>query len=270
LATPAASSSRAALVHEIDDLDLSGFTRVAANFGTSRFGVVVTPNVDHVIRLHEDPAFRAHYQKADIVLMDSQFLAYVLRVMKRVRLHVCTGSDATLAILSKVTDPSDRIVLIGGSPEQARELAAQYGLTNFHHFDPPMGFIRDANAVEECLQFIERHSPFRFCFLAIGSPQQEMIAQLLRSRGTAQGLALCIGASINFLTGRERRAPRWMQQLALEWLYRLVRDPRRLAGRYLVRGPRVFRHLLRARVVPRRSARSLSSARSGSTDVMMN
>jgi exopolysaccharide biosynthesis WecB/TagA/CpsF family protein len=115
-----------------------------------------------------------------------------------------------------------------------------------------MGFIRDRAAVEACLSFIENASPFRFCLLAVGSPQQERIARLLETRGTARGLALCIGASINFITGHERRAPRWMQRLALEWLYRLSQDPRRLAGRYLVRGPRIFAHLLRARIVLRK------------------
>jgi len=246
------------LVHEIDDVDLRTFTTIAANFGQRRFGYVVTPNVDHLIRLHEDPSFRAHYQTADYVLMDSRFLAYLLRVMKRVRLAVCTGSDLTSALLSQVVAPADRIVLVGGSRAQAQEIAARFGLANFRHYDPPMGFIRNAAAVEACLQFIERESPFRFCFIAIGSPQQEVVAKHLQTRGQARGLALCVGASIDFLTGREKRAPRWMQRLALEWLHRLLQNPRRLAGRYLVRGPRVFGHLLHARVVPRRVAQSLS------------
>jgi exopolysaccharide biosynthesis WecB/TagA/CpsF family protein len=120
-----------------------------------------------------------------------------------------------------------------------------------------MGFIMKLEAVEDCLSFIERQSPFRFCFLAVGSPQQEMLAALLRQRGIARGLALCIGASLNFLTGRERRAPLWMQRLSLEWLYRLARDPRRLWVRYLVRGPRIFGHLRQAQVVLRPRATSL-------------
>jgi UDP-N-acetyl-D-mannosaminuronic acid transferase (WecB/TagA/CpsF family) len=103
-----------------------------------------------------------------------------------------------------------------------------------------MNFIRDAAAVEACLREIEALSPFRFCFLAIGSPQQEIIALKLKERGTARGLALCIGASINFVTGVERRAPIWMQQLGFEWLFRLSQNPRRMAKRYLVRGPRIF------------------------------
>jgi exopolysaccharide biosynthesis WecB/TagA/CpsF family protein len=109
-----------------------------------------------------------------------------------------------------------------------------------------MGFIHDPGAVEACLQFIESHSPFRFCLLAVGSPQQEQLAAMLQSRGRARGLALCVGASIDFLTGRERRAPQWMQAAGLEWLHRLLHSPRRLARRYLVRGPRVFQVLRRA------------------------
>jgi hypothetical protein len=63
---------------------------------------------------------------------------------------------------------------------------------------------------------------------------------MLKSRGVARGLALCIGASINFLTGDERRAPVWMHRCGVEWLYRLIQAPGRMTQRYLVRGPRVF------------------------------
>jgi exopolysaccharide biosynthesis WecB/TagA/CpsF family protein len=170
-----------------------------------------------------------------------------------VRLPVCTGSDLTARLLAKVAQPTDRIVMIGGSDAQAQQIAATYGLTNLRHHNPPMGFIQEPAAVEECLKFIESMSPFRFCFLAVGCPQQEAIAQVLRTRGTARGLALCIGASLNFITGHEKRAPVWMQKMALEWLFRLLRNPKRLARRYLVRGPRIFAHLRRSRVVLRKA-----------------
>jgi exopolysaccharide biosynthesis WecB/TagA/CpsF family protein len=246
---PAASKE---VVHEIDDFDLAAFMSVAATFGESRYGYVVTPNVDHLIRFHEDASFRVHYRAADYVLMDSRFAARLVRLMKGVKLPVCTGSDLTLALLSHVVRPADRIVLVGGSDEQAADIAARYGLTNVRHCNPPMGFIKDPEAVEQCVKFIESSGPFRFCFLAVGSPQQEVIAQLLRVRGVARGMALCVGASLNFITGMEKGAPHWMQVLALEWLYRLARSPRRLAGRYLVRGPRIFAHLRRARIVLRK------------------
>jgi N-acetylglucosaminyldiphosphoundecaprenol N-acetyl-beta-D-mannosaminyltransferase len=258
--SPAAGSqldsgvTAAEFVHEVDDFDLDTFIPVAANFGHEQFGYVVTPNVDHLIRYREDAAFRGHYQKADYVLLDSRFAAYLLHFVKGVRFRVCTGSDLTAALFSRVVAPTDRIVLIGGSREQADAVTKLYGLQNVRHYNPPMGFAKNLEAVEECLRFIESESPFRFCFLAVGSPQQEAIAQLLRARGIARGLALCIGASLNFITGTEKRAPRWMQQMALEWLYRLAQNPKRLAGRYLVRGPRFFNHLRRARFVVRRTA----------------
>ncbi|HEV2270999.1 MAG TPA: WecB/TagA/CpsF family glycosyltransferase [Steroidobacteraceae bacterium] len=241
-------------IHQLDDFELEGFLAVAARFGSSRFGFVVTPNVDHMIRCHEDAAFRSRYASADFALLDSRFAARLLRLVKGVRLPVCTGSDLTEALFRKVIAADDRVVLIGGSPEQAAQITARFGLGNVRHHNPPMGFIGDPAAVEDCLTFIEQASPFRFCFLAVGSPQQETVATLLRQRGVARGLAFCIGASLNFLTGEERRAPLWMQQLSLEWLYRLAQDPRRLWVRYLVRGPRIFAHLRQAQVVLRKAS----------------
>jgi UDP-N-acetyl-D-mannosaminuronic acid transferase (WecB/TagA/CpsF family) len=115
-----------------------------------------------------------------------------------------------------------------------------------------MNFIRDEAAVESCLQAIEACSPFRFCLLAVGTPQQELIALKLKERGIARGLTLCVGASINFITGVEKRAPRWMQKSGFEWLFRLIRSPKRLANRYLVRGPRIFLLLPRVELRLRR------------------
>jgi len=192
------------LAHEVDDYDLASFLPVAALFGQDRFGYVVTPNVDHLVRYSEDPVFREHYQGADYVLLDSRFAAYVLRLVKGMRLRVCSGSDLTAALFSSIVTPSDRIVIIGGSAEAASAIADIYRLTNMRHYDPPIEFARDLKAVEECLRFIESQSPFRFCFLTVGSPQQESLAALLQARGIARGLALCVGASLNVITGSEK------------------------------------------------------------------
>jgi exopolysaccharide biosynthesis WecB/TagA/CpsF family protein len=239
------------VVCEIDNFDLAGFSRAAAEFGSTRYAYVVTANVDHLIRFREDPSFRALYLSAAYTVLDSRVVALAMRLIKRMRLCVCPGSDLTAELLGRVVSASDRVLLIGGSESQAKELAARYSLVNVRHHNPPMGFISNAEATDACLRFIEAQSPFRFCFLAVGSPQQEGIAQRLQVRGTARGLVLCVGASLNFLTGAERRAPRLMQRMGLEWLYRLLQNPRRLAHRYLVRGPRIFGHLLRGSLVLR-------------------
>src|SRR5882724_12936171 len=113
----------------LDDYDVEGFLPVLAGFGTERFEYVVTPNVDHLIRYHDDPAFRSLYADAGYVLLDSQFLSRVLRALQGIRVRVCTGSDLTSQLLARVVAPADRIVLIGCSDEQARTLAERYGLT---------------------------------------------------------------------------------------------------------------------------------------------
>lgn len=234
----------------VDALDLDGFCTAAGNFGLGRYGYAVTPNVDHLLRYYDEPCFRELYRGASFVLLDSRVVAQILR-LKGQRLLVCTGSDLSVALLSRVARAPDRIVLIGGNPGQARAIAETFALSNVRHYEPPMGFIRDAAQVERCVQFIEDAAPFRFCFLAVGSPQQEMIAHQLHQRARAQGLALCVGAALNFISGAERRAPLWMQRAALEWLYRLWRNPARLAGRYLVRGPRILGLLLGDRLAVR-------------------
>jgi exopolysaccharide biosynthesis WecB/TagA/CpsF family protein len=239
------------IVHKIDDFDLTGFVSVAEMFRPDRYGFVVTPNVDHLVRYYDDPTFRDHYAAASYVLMDSRFASGLVWLLKGLRLPVCTGADLTARLFNQVVRASDRIVLIGCSDGQARTLGQMFGLPNLHHHNPPMGFIHNPAAVEECLQFIEAHSPFRYCFIAVGSPQQEAVAHALQVRGRARGLALCVGASLNFITGSERRAPGWMQQARIEWLYRLLQDPRRLARRYLIRGPRFFAQLAHSQFVLR-------------------
>lgn len=254
----------------LNNHSLPEFLRVAANFGCEKYAYVVTPNTDHVIRLCEDASFRKLYDAAGFVLLDSRFLASLVRVMKGVRLAACPGSDVTAQLLKSVISRDDKVVLIGSTASQAGKLVDDHGLRGLRHFNPPMGFINDPQAVEACLQFIENESPFRFCLLAVGCPQQEFLARELLRRGRARGLALCVGASINFLTGVERRAPHWMQKSGIEWVYRLLHDPVRLARRYLVRGPRIFFLLSRIKFVPRpQGAHPISQITTGAQEAQL-
>ena len=246
----------------IDDYDLAGSLELVAQFGSKRYGFLVTPNVDHVIRHCRDAQFRAVYADASLVLLDSRLLAHLLRLFKRQRIRVCPGSDLTRALFESIIAPLDPIILVGATAAQATCLRERYGLKGLRHIEPPMHFIRDTAAVERCLTDIEATGPFRFCFLAVGSPQQEIIAQQLKLRGRARGLALCVGASINFLTGIEKRAPKWMQRSGLEWLYRLLKNPRRMAMRYLVRGPAIFPLLCRTEFRARRKTTAGASGAS--------
>src|SRR5450631_2389884 len=164
----------------LSDCTLPEFLRIAEDFGTDDYAYAVTPNVDHLIRYCDDLSFRDLYRSARYLLLDSRFLALVLRLTTGARLPTCPGSDVTARLFSGVIQPNDKVVLIGSTVAQADLLRRRHGLQGLVHFNPPMGFIHDPQAVEATLRFVEEQSPFRFCLLGVGCPQQEMLAKALK------------------------------------------------------------------------------------------
>lgn len=214
----------------------------------SGFAYLVTPNVDHVVRLSkfdQDSAEWRAYRRAEWRLCDSRLLSS-LAALQGLRLPVVTGSDLTARLFRDVASSGDRICLIGGRPGDVEALAAIRPDISIVQHIPPLDLHADAEGRANAARFLVS-SAARFALIAVGSPQQELIAAAAAAIPDARGTALCVGASIDFLTGRARRAPRWMQRLSLEWLHRLVLDPRRLWRRYLLDGPRIFLLAWRAR-----------------------
>ena len=156
-------------------------------------------------------------------------------------LHATPGSDLVAALLDHPDlDRATPILIVGGGEGLAEAVAARCGLTDVAQIRPPMGLRDDPAALAEAVTAIEAVGA-RFVFLAVGSPQQEMIAASLARRGHARGIGLCIGAGLEFLVGARRRAPAPVRAAGLEWLFRLACEPGRLGRRYLVDGPRILR-----------------------------
>ncbi|MFD1952560.1 WecB/TagA/CpsF family glycosyltransferase [Sphingomonas arantia] len=218
--------------------------QIAARAPDDAFAYVVTPNVDHVVRIqHLRSDLWPAYRHAWMTLCDSRILAR-LAARTGLRLPVMPGSDLTSALFGTVIAPDDRIAILGGDAATVDDLCARYGLTNVFHHVPSMGFIESPADAARAVDFLVA-TRARYSFLAVGSPQQEMIAYRVAKLGLAIGIGFCVGASLDFLTGRQRRAPRAMQKVALEWLFRLLSNPRRLWRRYLVDGPLIL-HVYRS------------------------
>jgi len=203
------------------------------------FKYVVTPNVHHMVRLLEDPStMQPLYEGAWRVFCDSRVLSSLAWFSGR-DLPVITGSDLTAHLIARATEQRLTIALISPTAADCAVLTSRYpGLDVVYH-TPPMGFIESKHEVQKCLNFVlKAQAPLTF--FAVGMPQQEILARQLADHPQARGVGLCIGASIDFLTGKQRRAPVWVQKAGLEWLYRLLSNPRRLASRYLLECPRIF------------------------------
>ena len=212
--------------------------RLSSASAGSRYAYVVTPNVDHVVRLNREPELKALYDEADFCLCDSRVLRLLAR-LSGIRLPLVAGSDLTQLLFETVIKAGDRVAVIGGSQESLEQLSRKYPEIAFIHHQPAMNLRNDAGARRQAAA-IAAASAARFTFLAVGSPQQEMIAHEMRDFAGAGGVALCVGASLEFITGEQKRAPRLMQKLGLEWSHRLATNPRRLWRRYMVEGMAIF------------------------------
>ena len=133
----------------------------------------------------------------------------------------------------------DRVCLIGSESQTARKLAERFPHLEIVHHEAPMGLISNPMARKTAISFA-RNANARVTLLAVGSPQQELLAHEMRLAGGMTGTALCIGASVDFLVGAQIRAPHFLQRAGLEWAWRLATQPHRLARRYLIDCPIIF------------------------------
>ncbi|WP_193162917.1 WecB/TagA/CpsF family glycosyltransferase [Microbulbifer hainanensis] len=196
--------------------------------------IVVTPNMDHAQRLsHQsvNTSLQNAYADASLSLCDSRILQKLIQWSGLAPPPVVTGSNLTEVLFERVLNATHEILILGGSKDVFEGLKLRYPTLNLQHHNPSMGFIRNEDEINQICELV-RESNADFIFIALGSPQQEILAQRIKQRGIDKGVLLCIGASLLFLTGHEKRAPEWMQLLRMEWFYRLSRNPGRLAGRY--------------------------------------
>ena len=202
------------------------------------FSYVVTPNVDHMVRLDREGALRPIYESADLILNDSRILE-VLAKRDGLVFPASPGADVVEFLFRHRIDPAEPVVIIGCSEEDVQTISEQFGLKDVRWYDAPMGLRTDPRAVVECAAFMA-DNPARFHFICVGSPQQEMVAWAAHQRGDVFGTGICCGASLDFISGKTVRAPKWMRRVRLEWLHRLISEPRRMWKRYLVNGPAIL------------------------------
>lgn len=203
------------------------------------FRFIVTPNVDHLVRLAKEPeVFKPLYEASWLSVCDSRILE-LLAAVSGIPLKAVPGSDLTQQLFDHVITVDDTINVIGADEEIIEKVKSIYGLTKVNLHQPPMGMRHKREAIDAAAEFVAEH-PARYTFICVGSPQQEMVAKACLDRGDCVGLGLCVGASLDFLGGRSKRAPKWVQKIRMEWFFRLASEPRRLWKRYLIEGPKIF------------------------------
>ncbi|HUY89141.1 MAG TPA: WecB/TagA/CpsF family glycosyltransferase [Pirellulales bacterium] len=207
---------------------------IALNDGVCRY--VVTPNVDHAVLLQEYAGLRQAYAEASLVLADGAPVVLASRLLGRPLPERVAGSDLVPRLFDAARSRGPlKVYLLGGMPgvadRAANNIAERWPqIEVVGTASPPVGFERDSEQNAALLAGIAAAHP-DLLLVGLGAPKQELWVYEHRESIAAR-VALCIGATIDFLAGERKRAPRWMRRCGLEWLYRALGEPRRLGRRY--------------------------------------
>lgn len=225
---------------------------VATPESTCRF--IVTPNVNHTVLLETHQGLRDAYCEASLVLVDGMPIYLAARMMGRPVPGRVAGSD----LVPQLFDAANRsggmtVYLLGAAPgvagRAARRIESQWPkCTVVGMNSPPLGFEHRPSENEVILADIRRTRP-DVLIVGLGAPKQELWVHTHRHLLSAR-VALCVGATIDFLAGEKPRAPLWMRRSGLEWLHRVATEPRRLARRYMSDGGVFLRLLVHYALTP--------------------
>jgi len=191
-------------------------------------------NLDVVAKLRRDAKFRTAYARAKFVSADG-FPIVTLARLAGFHIERTTGADSIGPICRIAAQTNLPIFLVGSSLKTlcasgSRLVKENPGLDIRGVFAPPRGFDPQSPLAEEIIEILSR-SGARICFIALGAPRQELFADRAIEK-TAGICFLTIGAGLDFISGAQRRAPKIIQRLNMEWVWRLVLNPARLSGRY--------------------------------------
>lgn len=200
-------------------------------------GFMCSLNTDIAIKLNDSNQFRQSYNMADLALMDSQVLIKLALKQGIPVKDKISGSDLMPKVCEMAAKRKYSIFILGGK-EGVPEKAAKNMISQFPNLrvkgvcSPPFGFENHEDSIAEVIKAINTVKP-DILFVCLGAPKsEEFIAHNIEN--LAISYALCVGAAVDFAAGTIKRAPKWMQDIGLEWFYRFTQEPRRLFHRYFV------------------------------------
>jgi len=223
---------------------------------------VVTPNAHHVLLFQKDPAFREVYARAALVLPDGISMVLASKVMGGPLSERCCGADVFLDICRLCHQLKKRVFLLGGPPgsegRTEAQLARLFPGIAVASYSPPFGFEEDEAETRKAVKAV-RGFRTEVLVAGLGAPKSEKWVYRQRAR-LGFKLALMLGSTLGYLIGSRRRAPAWMRRLGLEWLFRLLQEPRRLWKRYVIGNPAFLFLLAKERLRGKAAARKADSS----------
>lgn len=205
---------------------------------------VVTPNVDHIMQLEKGGKLVEIYRDANLILADGKPLIWISKWYGTPIKEKISGSDLFPLVCQMAAEKEYKMFFLGAAEgvakKAAKNLMQRYkGLNVVGTYSPPLGFENsdvEMTRIKEMIRELQPH----ILVVCLGCPKQEIFIYKNR-KDLGVPISLGLGASLDFEAGNIKRAPKWMSNHGLEWLYRITQDPKRLAKRYLIDDMKIFR-----------------------------
>ena len=205
---------------------------------------VSTLNADHIVRFESDEYLKKICSESELNLADGHRLIEIARKYKTpIKEKIC-GSDLTPMLCSFAADKGYSIYLLGAAEGVAQMAAEKLKTENpslkiAGYYSPPVGFEKDQAEIDRINQKL-LESRADILFVAFGVPKQEKFIYENKSIYKIP-ISINVGGTIDFIAGVQKRAPKWVNQMGMEWLYRFLHEPRRLFRRYFVEDMKIFK-----------------------------
>jgi N-acetylglucosaminyldiphosphoundecaprenol N-acetyl-beta-D-mannosaminyltransferase len=197
--------------------------------------ILVTPNAGHLTNIFGNSELSEIYSAAELSLIDGWPIAIAAKNASKLKITRVTGSDVLPVLFSQLTKEV-RVGIVGGNNESLirQSLEARFSELNIQVIDTSQwtNSVYDIRRLRELVQY----NALSIVLLCLGHPKQELLAKELKNydwAGSRPDWIMCVGATIDFLTGDQKRAPKTFQKIGLEWFYRLVTNPKKFLQRYL-------------------------------------
>lgn len=229
---------------EIDNLTMDeALSKMDQLIHENKNAYVVTPNVDHLVQIEHGGILNEIYKKADLILTDGKPLIWISKWYGMPIKEKISGSDLFPRLCALAAKRGYKMFFLGAAEGVAAKAAENLmmrfnGLNVVGTYSPPFGFEKNQSEINKIKAIIKNAKP-HILIVGLGCPKQELFIFHYKDE-LGVPLSLGLGASLDFEAGNIKRAPKWMADHGLEWVYRIIQDPKRLAKRYFVEDRKIF------------------------------
>lgn len=205
---------------------------------------IVAVNVDVIVKIEDDPYLKKIIDNAELVLVDGKPLQWIAKYQGNPIKEKISGSDLVPLLLKQASDKGQSVFIIGGKDGIAQKAKSNIEKSNpkikiVGTYAPPLGFEKDQKELDKINVMISDCHP-DILIACFGCPKQEKWIYENYLKYEAK-LSVCAGATVDFLAGNVKRAPKWISNIGFEWLYRFLQEPKRLFRRYFVDDVRILK-----------------------------